>query len=95
MPESPRRSGTARRLRDRRLAVQTIMRMSRPGPAALIPILRRRRRGDAATLDRPRTPRSDRLHAFLAPVNERAAARAVQALVSAAAHLPDHPGIGR
>jgi plasmid stabilization system protein ParE len=36
-----------------------------------------------------------RLHAFLEPVNVRAAARAVQALVSAAAHLPDHPRIGR
>ena len=36
-----------------------------------------------------------RLHAFLEPVNERAAARAVQALVSAAARLPSHPRIGR
>jgi plasmid stabilization system protein ParE len=37
----------------------------------------------------------NRLHAFLEPVNARAAARAVQALVSAAAHLPNHPRIGR
>jgi plasmid stabilization system protein ParE len=36
-----------------------------------------------------------RLHDFHSPVNKRAAARAVLALASAAAHLPDHPRIGR
>ena len=36
-----------------------------------------------------------RLHDFLSPVNPQAAARAVQALVAAAEHLPQHPRIGR
>jgi plasmid stabilization system protein ParE len=40
--------------------------------------------------------RSDlaRLYDFLAPVNQRAAARAVQALVAAPARLLEHPRIG-
>jgi plasmid stabilization system protein ParE len=36
-----------------------------------------------------------RLHAFLSPVNERAAVRIVLALTEAAARLPDQPRIGR
>jgi plasmid stabilization system protein ParE len=35
-----------------------------------------------------------RLHEFLSPVNPRAAAKAVRALVAAAAGLPEHPRIG-
>jgi plasmid stabilization system protein ParE len=35
-----------------------------------------------------------RLHEFLASVNPRAAAKAVQALVRAAGHLTEHPRIG-
>lgn len=36
-----------------------------------------------------------RPHVFLEPVNERTAACAVQALVSTAEHLRDHPRVGR